>query len=68
MDKSVVNAILVARRKVKKLNQGQMAAKLNWNQRTFQRKEAGNCSFDELNEICKVLDLKLVIIPNEILT
>lgn len=68
MDKTVVNDLLVARRKRKKLKQSEIAKILGINQRTYQRKERGNLNFDELNAICKILDLKLVLIPIEIIT
>lgn len=65
MDKIVVNSILIARRKEKKLNQGQISKLLGLNQRTYQRKEQGCVSFEDLNRILEVLDLKMVIISKE---
>lgn len=64
--KTVVFAkILRNRRKELGYDQAYMAKIMGTSVRTYQRKERGFLSVSELEEICKVLNLSLVLIPNE---
>jgi transcriptional regulator with XRE-family HTH domain len=64
--KTVVFANLIRERR-KKLGYDQryMAKIMGTSVRTYQRKERGFMSISELEDICKVLGLSMVLIPNE---
>lgn len=66
--KTVVLANLIKERRVKLgFKQSYVAKIMGTSVRTYQRKERGFLSVGELEEICKVLNLTVIIIPNEII-
>lgn len=61
----VFSKIIRNRRKELGFKQEYMAKILGLSIRTYQRKERGYMSVEELETICKVLNLSMVLIPNE---
>lgn len=61
----VFSKIIKNRRKELKIDQKHLAKILGCSSRTYQRKESGYLSVAELETICKVLNLSMVLIPNE---
>lgn len=61
----VFSNIIKERRKKLGYSQSQMAKFLGTKLRTYQRKESGFLSVAELESICKILNLSMVLIPNE---
>lgn len=54
-------------RKIKLITQAAMAKKCDTTKRTYQRWESGDVSLKQLQTICKHLDLKLIILPKELI-
>lgn len=64
--KTVVFAkIIQERRKKLGYSQAQMAKIMGTSTRSYQRRESGNLTVGELEEICKILSLSIILIPNE---
>ncbi len=61
----VFSKIIRERRKSLGYDQRQMAKILGMSLRSYQRRESGRLSVAELEDICKVLSLSMVLIPNE---
>lgn len=63
----VIGELIRKRRREMKLSSQDMAKKLGIHIRTYQRWEAGAWTVDELQSICSCLDLKIIILPKEII-
>ena len=63
----VIGEIVRKRRKDMKLTAQDMAKILGIHIRTYQRWEAGAWTVDELESICNTLNLKLIILPKELI-
>lgn len=61
----IFGKIIRERRKSLRIDQREMSKIMGIGLRTYQRKEAGYLSVSELETICKVLNLSMVLIPNE---
>jgi len=57
--------LIANRRKSKGLTQAQIGKMMGISARTYQRKEAGAASINEILQICKILDLHILLIPKE---
>jgi len=64
----VLMKIVSNRRKEKGIKKADMAKMLGLHIRTYQRREVGIITLDELNELCARLDLTLLIVPSELLS
>ncbi len=62
-----ISQILTARREQKRLTQAKMADELKITRRTYQRYELGSMSGDELEIVLRYLELKLIILPKELI-
>ena len=63
----VITEIVRKRRRERSISSEQMAKHLGIKQRTYQRWEAGAWTLNELQSILNYLDLKLIIIPKELI-
>ncbi len=59
--------IVEDRRKIKRITQAAMAKELGTTKRTYQRWEVGDVSLSQLQSILEKLDLKLIILPKELI-
>lgn len=61
----VFTSIIIDKRKAKKITQEQMAKKLGICRKTYCIIEKGNMSLSQFIDLCRMLDLKIFVIPQE---